>query len=64
MRTKRRALGPLRRVTEVIHPWTDIYTPIRVRLECGHEVLAWSDCRAHCRKCRDGRPPDQTRDSR
>lgn len=54
--------GPLRRVTEVIHPWTDIYTPIRVRLECGHEVLAWSDARAHCWKCRDGRPQDSPRD--
>lgn len=52
MQPKKR-LGPLRNVTEVIHGWTSIYSPIRVRLECGHEVLAWSDNKAHCRICRD-----------
>lgn len=49
----KRQLGPLRRVTEVIHGWQDIYAPLCVHLECGHEVWAWSENKAHCRKCRD-----------
>jgi hypothetical protein len=50
---------PLRNILYIIKVAESMFDRDLVMLECGHQVLASGMKRAHCWKCRDGKPVDK-----
>lgn len=44
--------APLRRVVGLLQPADSMFSPSRVRLECGHEAESWGGVRARCIACK------------
>ena len=51
--------GPLRKIVEEIVPGNGIFSPPKVRLECGHECYSAGAFRARCVACAKDLVPDE-----